>query len=964
MPNFDINVVVKDGKAITQIRQVRGELDKTAKKATAVRASFRGLFAGFGIAIAVREFINLSNATVAIENRLKIVSNSTEEVNDSFEKLAKISRLTRSPLEENVALFQRAKQAQQELGASNADLFKFVQATGTALAIQGGAANTARGALIQLSQSIGATIVRAEEFNSILEGALPLAQAAARGIDRAGGSVSKLRQLVITGQISSAEFFRAIVSQSEFLESQFSKANSTIAQAFTAFRNSAIEAFRVFDKGTSVTTTLANTILFLADNMQTLARIIVGGAVFFAITRGATLALGAIQALVVGVRIASLALVTNPIGAIFIAIGLAVAATIAVVSSFGDKIADLSPTAAAAIRIIVDSFKKLKDFTLGVVKSIATAFSNLFGPGGVTSGLDGFIRDFARTLDKIPAFFKAVKAGVEEIMKDLWGSLREIALRGLASILRELGKPLLTISGGGSGTLLGKFFGVKEFEKEVIGGIQLFSDAADALERVANRGGTEVAKSIGDAYVAELARGPISGYLSLLVKAEAENARRLAREALLVPPAPDAGAGEGSDPLDLGKGGSKTTFADIVKEYENGIKVLGLLGEEQRVFNSLMEAADKIGRDLTANETTQLELLIKKKAILEEASSVYDELNGRVDDYILRQQAVNNLLERGAIGGNEAQLALAQTQLAQDLGDTDRSIGGQFDFQAQLDEVRNYTIERELILQQARDVNLINEEEYQARLKELVQTNQREILDLELARWQGAVSNAQNSIGILLGAAEKYAGKESGIYKGLFVAQQALAVAQATINTFTAVSNALALPFPPPIPQSLAAAAAVAGGAQVAGILATTAAGLKDGGRIRGPGGPRDDAAGLFALSNGEFVVNSDAAQANMPLLEAINRGMKIGAMQSGGLVASSTGLTNAGSNEVKTASRTQPQKLPDMNSNVQVPVNIINVNSQEEALAALGGGDGREVILNQLSENAPAVRNILGLEN
>ena len=186
----------------------------------------------------------------------------------------------------------------------------------------------------------------------------------------------------------------------------------------------------------------------------------------------------------------------------------------------------------------------------------------------------------------------------------------------------------------------------------------------------------------------------------------------------------------------------------------------------------------------------------------------------------------------------------------------------------------------------------------------------------------------------------------------------------ATINTFTAVSNALALPFPPPIPQSLAAAAAVAGGAQVAGILATTAAGLKDGGRIRGPGGPRDDAAGLFALSNGEFVVNSDAAKANMPLLEAINRGMKIGAMRSGGPVASSTGLTNAGSNEVKSASRTQPQKLPNMQNDVQVPVSIVNVSSREQALNALGTKAGTRSILNILTDEAPSIRNILGLEN
>lgn len=57
--------------------------------------------------------------------------------------------------------------------------------------------------------------------------------------------------------------------------------------------------------------------------------------------------------------------------------------------------------------------------------------------------------------------------------------------------------------------------------------------------------------------------------------------------------------------------------------------------------------------------------------------------------------------------------------------------------------------------------------------------------------------------------------------RALFAAQQAAAVGQATLNTALAVSNALALPLPPPLPQIAAVAAGVAGAAQVATILST-----------------------------------------------------------------------------------------------------------------------------------------------
>lgn len=51
-----------------------------------------------------------------------------------------------------------------------------------------------------------------------------------------------------------------------------------------------------------------------------------------------------------------------------------------------------------------------------------------------------------------------------------------------------------------------------------------------------------------------------------------------------------------------------------------------------------------------------------------------------------------------------------------------------------------------------------------------------------------------------------------------------------------------------------------------------------DGGQVFGPGGPRDDAVPAW-LSNGEYVVNAEATQANLPILEALNRGVPISSL-------------------------------------------------------------------------------------
>lgn len=58
-------------------------------------------------------------------------------------------------------------------------------------------------------------------------------------------------------------------------------------------------------------------------------------------------------------------------------------------------------------------------------------------------------------------------------------------------------------------------------------------------------------------------------------------------------------------------------------------------------------------------------------------------------------------------------------------------------------------------------------------------------------------------------------------------------------------------------------------------------------GQVRGPGSGTSDTAGLFALSNGEYVINARSTQKYLPLIRAINSN----GMASGGMAASSGGM-------------------------------------------------------------------------
>lgn len=142
-----------------------------------------------------------------------------------------------APLEALVTLYGRASLVQKDLGASTADLLKFTDGIAVALRASGSSAEESSGALLQLSQLLGSGTVRAEEFNSVQEGALPILQAVAAGIKEAGGSVATLRKLVIDGKLSSKAFFDGFEAGSSVLTDKVANAEQTVSSGFIRLQN-------------------------------------------------------------------------------------------------------------------------------------------------------------------------------------------------------------------------------------------------------------------------------------------------------------------------------------------------------------------------------------------------------------------------------------------------------------------------------------------------------------------------------------------------------------------------------------------------------------------------------------------------------------------------------------------------------------------------------------------------------
>lgn len=218
-----------------------------------------------------RAVIGFADTFTAMENSLKVAGLEGEALGATLERLFEIADKHAAPVESLTTLYGRLALSQKELNISSAEMIGFTDNVAAALRVSGKSATESSGALLQLSQALGGGIVRAEEFNSILEGAQPIAQAVANGLEEAGGSIAKLRQLVIDGRVSSEAFFRAFMVGGADLQQQASEAEKTVGQALTSVRNAFIKAVGSVDNLTGASEALGTALGVVATQVRLLA---------------------------------------------------------------------------------------------------------------------------------------------------------------------------------------------------------------------------------------------------------------------------------------------------------------------------------------------------------------------------------------------------------------------------------------------------------------------------------------------------------------------------------------------------------------------------------------------------------------------------------------------------------------------------------------------------------------------
>ncbi|WP_421427956.1 tape measure protein [Acinetobacter pittii] len=277
-------VIVIDAKnAERNARNLGNELDSIERKGDFATKSMDGLsvatrqLAGYmaGV-VTVGAAINRMDLYTGINNKLKLVTNSQEELNQAMADTFDIAQRSASAWSAVNDVYSKYKSNAKTLNLTQEQTAKLTEITSKAVAISGSNAESASAALFQYGQALDGGVLRAEEFNSLVDGAGGLLNAMAKGL---GVTRGELRQMMLDGKLTGEVITKALLKAGDSVEELYGKTDKTISQSLGMLSNAITKFVGEAGKGSGTAQVLSGSIQTLAGNLDVLtSAMMVGGA--------------------------------------------------------------------------------------------------------------------------------------------------------------------------------------------------------------------------------------------------------------------------------------------------------------------------------------------------------------------------------------------------------------------------------------------------------------------------------------------------------------------------------------------------------------------------------------------------------------------------------------------------------------------------------------------------------------
>ncbi|MGE4858065.1 tape measure protein [Yersinia enterocolitica] len=261
-------LIAAQNKVNERLDQMQGGFDKTTTSSGRLESGLNKVgiaIAGAFTLSAAKKLIDIADNMNMLDARVKRLSSSVEEAKATMASLSTIASNTGSSLSSTQKLWETLTSSLKEAGATNGQVLLLTDTLQKIGTVGGSSTEEMSNALRQFGQSIAGGVVRAEEFNSVLENMPELARQIAAGL---GVSLGDLRKMMLDGKLTAEQALNAIQNRAQSVNIEFDKMPVTVDRA----KNSLDVAFKnmISDLNQSIglTQTLAGLMMSVSNNLS------------------------------------------------------------------------------------------------------------------------------------------------------------------------------------------------------------------------------------------------------------------------------------------------------------------------------------------------------------------------------------------------------------------------------------------------------------------------------------------------------------------------------------------------------------------------------------------------------------------------------------------------------------------------------------------------------------------------
>ncbi|MBG6018467.1 phage tail tape measure protein [Proteus mirabilis] len=240
---------------------------QTAKSAMSF-ANFAKVVTG---ALSINQVINYADSWTDLQNRMKLVTNSTEALNKATNDVYTIAQKTYQSLDATAQVYQRFSDNAERLGINQQKVAELTETVSKAVSLSGTSAAAAATGLTQFGQALAAGQLRGQDLNSVIEQIPGLAQAIAEGM---GISMGELKQRAQDGETSIDKIIESLERVKASVDQKFATSVTTVSQSFTNLQSAMTRFVGEANQSTGATQLLNTGLSVLSNNFSEVMKVV------------------------------------------------------------------------------------------------------------------------------------------------------------------------------------------------------------------------------------------------------------------------------------------------------------------------------------------------------------------------------------------------------------------------------------------------------------------------------------------------------------------------------------------------------------------------------------------------------------------------------------------------------------------------------------------------------------------